>query len=258
MTAGTDAIWKHVLDYVNFTGENNFTISAKQIKASGKTWLGKDNQFEPRILAYQPSSLSRPQCFKDHNICILPIRNGLYILTKTSLYQRLDYNTGSEVIPIQRNTSSQMLSMGESEASHISNLRYSGVFERPELLGEEIKFGPLLNGRHRCSMEVQLDGITHNIEGVQFETDSCYETTNRILIVEAKNIPKEIDSFNIRQLYNPFRVVHDHMSEENRKEIICIFVHKLKSTTHVWKYTFEDPKRIDSIKLKGHYMYCLR
>jgi hypothetical protein len=164
----------------------------------------------------------------------------------------LDYSSLAPVI-ISRDKSSLVLGIGDSETSIIDNLRYTGVFERPELLGESITHGPLLNGRHRITMQMKLGNQDININGVQFETDSCYESMNKILIIEGKSSPTIIDSFNIRQIYFPFREI-DRVTS-GKKEIICIFLHNLNGIIHIWKYGFSDKNKMDSIEVKGHYTY---
>jgi hypothetical protein len=61
-----------------------------------------------------------------------------------------------------------------------------------------------------------------------------------------------IDSFNIRQLYFPFREI---LKVASKKEIISLFIHDYKGVIHVWKYSFADYNQFDSIRLDGHYMY---
>lgn len=244
--------WEHILESLSYKNEDNFIVTAEHIKKCGKTWKGSANQFEPRLLAYQTSSESRPPIFKKLGLCILPIKNGTYMLCKNNLYCSLDYS-GDKVIPIDRDKSSVILSIGGSETSLIDNLKYSGVFEREEILGEKITHGPMLNGRHRCNLDMLLGDKKISIAGVQYETDSCFESAHKVLIIEGKSSTKEIDSFNIRQLYFPFRECYKHAKD--KKDIVCIFVHELKKITHIWKYTFKEPDRMDSIELCGHYMY---
>ena len=61
-----------------------------------------------------------------------------------------------------------------------------------------------------------------NVEGVQYETDSCYETDNKILLIEGKS--GNPDTFNIRQLYFPYRSIYDSIGD--KKEIICLLQNK--------------------------------
>jgi hypothetical protein len=244
--------WEHILNVLKYTNQDVFTVTADQIKECKNSWKGKANQFEPRLLCYQTSANHRSEIFKKNGIYILPIKNGTYLLCKMNTYMSLDYSSLAPVI-ISRDKSSLVLGIGDSETSIIDNLRYTGVFERPELLGEPITHGPLLNGRHRITMEMKLGNQDISINGVQFETDSCYESRNKILIIEGKSSATTIDSFNIRQLYFPFREVYRVTS--GKKEIICVFIHNLNGIIHIWKYGFSDINKMDSIEVKGHYTY---
>lgn len=244
--------WKHILESIGYVA-GEVILSAEKIKQCGKTWKGAANQFEPRLLAYQTSSASRPVIFQEKGLFILPIQNGTYLLTKTNVYQSLTYM--AKPLNIPKDSSSLILGLGYSETSNIDNLRYAGVFERPEILGEKITHGPLLNGRHRCSLDFFLSDQKISVKGVQYETDACYESQNKILIIEGKSSNKQIDSFNIRQLYFPFREVLRVAS--SKKEVVCIFVHNLNGINYIWKYGFSDSQKMDSIRLEGQYAYQL-
>ncbi len=245
--------WNHILQVIKYTNQDSLEVSADTMKDCKKSWKGGANQFEPRLLAYQTSAAARPDIFKKLGLCILPIRNGTYLLTKKNIYKSLDYKA-SHPISIPRNKESFILTIGNSETSLIDNLRYSGVFERPEILNEPILFGPLLNGRHRMDMSMKLQGLDVRIQGVQYEVDSCFETKNKILIIEGKSGTKPIDSFNIRQLYFPYRAVKSVINE--KKEIVCAFLHQLGKNIHIWTYTFEDPSEMLSIKETGHFVFA--
>ena len=247
-------IWNHILTERKYDKETSFIITADDIKNCNKTWKGKACQFEPRLLCYQTSLSQRPDIFKKKGLYILPIKNGTYMITTNNIFKTLDYTIDEkDIITINKDKSSLILSIGNSETSLIDNLRYSGIFERDEILGEPITHGPMLNGRHRCSMKIKLGKDDVDIEGVQYETDSCFESKNKILIIEGKSSSKKICSFNIRQLYFPFRVIED--INKNKKEIISLFIHNVDDNIHIWKYTFPEVNRLDNIKLLGHYVY---
>jgi hypothetical protein len=245
--------WSHILNFINYNEEEYFIISADDIKKSRQSWNGKDNQFEPRILAYQQFASSRPTIFKKKNLNLLPIENGKYILTKKNIYKNILYDDNIPINLIEKNEKSVVLKIGKSETSLIDNLRYSGVFERPEILGEKILYGPLLNGRHRCHLSIKLDDKPIDIKGVQYEVDSCYETENKILIIEGKSYTNNIDSFNIRQLFFPFRELKNKVG--NQKEIMCMFLHELDSIVNIWTFNFTDPDNMLSIIQTGYFRY---
>jgi hypothetical protein len=147
-----------------------------------------------------------------------------------------------------------LLGMGNSETSMIDNLQNSGVFESNEILGETVH-GPFMNGRHYCpSFNIELGKTNTCITGCQYEIDACYESKHKILIVEAKS--QQVSSFNIRQLYYPWRTLYESMKTKKvHKEIICAFIHKRSDIIHLWKYIFTNPENINSISCIGHYMY---
>jgi len=248
--------WEHILNCQQISdiyNSNDIVITSKQIKECKTTWTGPvTQQFEPRLLAYQITADTRPAIFRKYGISILPVRNGQYMLTKNKIYQPLDYSP-VEVVMLTVDTTSLLLSIGESESSLIDRLRYSGVFEREEFLNEPITHGSLLNGRHRCSFDMQLGETSYSIKGVQYEIDSCFESENKILIIECKNTNSPFDSFNIRQLYFPYREILEKTL--GKKEIICLFIHNCMNVVHIWKYGFEVSARMDSIVLLGHYMF---
>jgi len=246
--------WAHILKCISYDGTNETTISSGQIKDAGKTWKGRKSQFEPRLLCKQDTYEKRPEIFKRYGICILSIANGLYLLTKTNIYHTLLYNNISGIIEINKNTSSLLLKMGNSEMSMIDNLRYSGLFESSEYLNEPILFGSLLNGRHRCNFKTILGEKEINVSGSQYETDSCYESQNKILLIEGKG--GNNGSFNIRQLYYPFRSIYDIV--QNKKEIIPIYINTdSRKIIHIWKFVFTNPLELTSITCVSYNKYEL-
>lgn len=245
--------WSHIFKFVSYDGQNEITISSDQIKNAGKTWKGRKSQFEPRLLCKQDTFEKRPEIFKKYGICILSIANGIYLLTKTNIYHTLLYSE-TNIVEIQKNKISLLLHLGNSEMSMIDNLRYSGLFERPEYLNEPILFGSLLNGRHRCTFKTMLKENEISVSGSQYETDSCYESENKILLIEGKGGTNE--SFNIRQLYYPFRSIYDLV--QDRKEIIPIYINTdNQKIIHIWKFVFTNPLELTSIKCVSYIKYKL-
>ena len=260
--------WTHIFNHCGYNGDSEFVITSKMIKEAGKTWNGeKQSQFEPRLLCKQDTYEKRPDIFKKHGLCILSVKNGEYLLTKTNIYHTLDYNhsngtstngtstnSNNDIIKLTKNNNSLVLQIGHSETSVIDNLRYSGLFETTNYLGEPIQFGPLLNGRHRCSFTTKLDDKDIKIEGSQYETDSCYESENKILLIEGKGGHNE--SFNIRQLYYPYRSIYDRVLDQ--KQIIPLYINTDKnSVIHIWSFTFVNPLDMTSIKCSSFKKYML-
>jgi len=243
-------IWEHIINSNNIDLNKDYsTLTSKDIKKCKKTWKGKENQFEPRLLCKMDTSKSRPQCFKDNNISMLSTKNGTYALFKHNIYIPLiEYQSVPNIIT--NKTNSLILDIGESETSMLDKLKYNGIFD--DIIGEKINYGPLLGGRHRCNFNTTINNKRIEIKGSQYETDGCYETDNYVCIVEAKSI--ECVDFNIRQLYYPFREVYKKVG--NKKKIICLFIYKNKQNIiHIHKFKWNNIDEILDIVNIGYYQY---
>lgn len=246
-------VWEHILNEKKYKDEESIIVSATFIKSCKASYKGsKESQFEPRLLAYYCSFNSLPNSLKNRGLSMLPIKNGEYLLGKFNVYFTLNYNNGKN-FKVKKNINSLLMSIGDSEMSELAILRYSGVFERDEILGETIQFGPLLSGRHRCSFNMNILKKEIHINGVQYEVDSAYETENKILLIECKKDNKQLDSFNIKQLYYPYRQIKDKIG--NKKQIICAFIHSLKGVNHIWLFEFKDDMNMNSINQTNHFTY---
>ena len=245
--------WLHILTTCCPDAVYPRIITAKQMKDCRLTWTGKPNQFEPRLLAKMDCLEKTPDVFRFYGINIISSTNSSYLLTSSNIYEKLEYNKDVDVKPIYRNKSSVILSIGDSESSFIDNLRYSGLFESETYLNEPITHGPLLSGRHRCSFNTKIQDTTITTQGVQFETDGCYESEHKILLIEAKSMA--VNNFNIRQLYFPYRTLYEET--KGKKEIISIFISKDKKTGifHIWNFIFENALVMSSIKCVGYNKY---
>jgi hypothetical protein len=249
-TNSTEDIWKHIITINNIDLNNHLsTITSTDIKNSKKTWKGKENQFEPRLLCKMDNSHLRPKIFINNNICIFSIKNGTYALIKENIYIPLvKYLYVPNIITKKNN--SLVLNIGKSETSMLDKMYYNNILN--DIIGEQINYGPLLGGRHRCTFNTIIGSESIKIQGSQYEIDGCYETENFVCIVEAKSI--ECDDFNIRQLYYPFREVHKTIGD--KKQIICLFIYKdKKNIIHIHKYKWNNYERMLDIENIGYYQY---
>jgi hypothetical protein len=245
-------IWEHIIANTNIDLTNPLSIlTSANIKNSSNTWTGKKNQFEPRLLCKMDTSRSRPEIFIANNICILSVKNGTYALIKENIYVPLvKYD---HVLPtaITKKHDSLILDIGESETSMLDKLYYNHILD--DIIGETIKYGPMLGGRHRCNFDTIVGSESMQIQGSQYETDGCYETDNYVCIVEAKSV--QCDDFNVRQLYYPFREVHKKVG--GNKKIICLFIYKDKNKIiHVNKFKWNNPEIMLDVENIGYYKYC--
>jgi hypothetical protein len=245
-----DIIWEHIISINNVDLTRHLSIlTSNDIKESKKTWKGKENQFEPRLLCKMDSSHLRPKIFISNNICILSIENGKYALIKENIYIPLIKYSGCPNI-ITNKSNSLVLDIGESETSMLDKMYYNNVLD--DIIGEKINYGPLLGGRHRCNFDTFIGSETIKIQGSQYETDGCYETENFVCIVEAKSI--DCDNFNIRQLYYPYREVYKKVGD--KKQIICLFIYKdKKNIIHIHKFKWNNYEKMLDIENIGYYQY---
>tara|TARA_Y100000389_G_scaffold196556_1_gene229683 strand:+ start:13125 stop:13892 length:768 start_codon:yes stop_codon:yes gene_type:complete len=245
-------IWNHIININNIDLNVNLSIlTASQIKDSKDSWTGENNQFEPRLLCKIDKKESRPQVFIDNNICILSIKNGTYALIKEDIYIPLPKYFGP-TNKISNESNSLILDIGESETTMLDKLYYTNTLSN--IIGEKIKYGPLLGGRHRCNFRTIIGKDEVEINGSQYETDGCYETDNYICIVEAKSI--NCNDFNIRQLYYPYREVYKKVKD--KKQIICLFIHKDKKDKdiiHIHKFRWNDYRIMMDIIHLDYYQY---
>jgi len=243
-------VWGHIFEECKIDVSKDLQyITSTQIKNCKKTWTGKNNQFEPRLLCKMDTSCSRPNILKKNGLYMLSVKNGTYLLTKKDIYIPLQTFT---CVPnrIIKKHDSLLLDIGDSESSMLDNMLYNGTLD--DIIGEKVNQGPLLGGRHRCSFETSLGGDALEISGSQYETDGCYETDNYVCIVEAKSI--YCKDFNIRQLYYPFREVHKKVGD--KKTIIALFIYKDKGQRiHIHKFRWGNYTNMLDIENIGYFEY---
>ncbi len=254
-----DSSWRYIFKELSYDGESELRITADMIKEIGKKAPANiKSQFEPRLLCYQDSFENRPNVFKEKNLFILAIKNGIYMIVKNNIYFNLSYDTEEPIIQIKRNVEfDDVLDIGNSENSLLDNLLVSKVYEREELIGEPLYPRNLLGGRHYTkSFDMKIHEKELQVNSVQYETDGCYISDHYIVLIECKN--KRPESFNIRQFYYSYRTIFDNLvKRKSERKMICLFVGADKGITYIWKFTFEDPKVLTSMKCKSLHRYCL-
>lgn len=250
-----DDVWEHILKVlaikISTIATEEVLITSKQMncKEIKESWMGRNEQFEARLLAKMDNSESRPKCFKENGIYLLAIKNGTYRLINENIYIPL-INYPVPPILVEKKSDCLLLGLGNSETSMLDFLRYTGCLD--SIIGEPIRYGPLLGGRHRCNFHTKLGNIDLSMKGVQYETDAAYETENYICIVEAKSI--YCTDFNIRQLYIPYREVYNLIGK--KKIIICLFIYKdSNGIIFVHKYQWKNPLQMMDIEHIGFSKY---
>lgn len=117
--------------------------------------------------------------------------------------------------------------------------------------------------RTKTNLEYFIGKQKIKLEKIQIEIDLTIEYKGIIGIFEAKNgMPK---NFSIYQIYHPFLYYHHAKNNPNVKgkikDIFCIYVvrkqEKKFDSIKLWKYTFDKPNKMNSIKLIDAKQYNL-
>jgi len=242
----SDASWELIFQKLGGKTHNfkkkPLAVSASQIKEAVKTQV-KTGETEVRILCKQDTRESRPQCFKDRGLFLLPVKNGHYVIIEGEGYIDIKRH---EAAPINYEskldfelTSSQV---GNSEMQHLDKAYATSILRT---FVEDTSLVLTIRGR-KFTPEFTFTAGTHRHEitaaSVQTEVDGGYEGKNQIVLVEAKNT--NTSNTIIRQLYYPMR----QWSICGKPVKLVFFEHRNEIST-LSEYIFEDTNDYQSIKL---------
>ncbi|PIE36150.1 hypothetical protein CSA56_01330 [candidate division KSB3 bacterium] len=218
-----DRAWQQVFERTSLLSQLETTgyayISAHELKTFG--------QREPRLMAKQDTLHSRPAIFRQHQLAILPVENGQYVIFRDRAHKSyfnltsvLDdmpkelYTSAHDLYSFDTYPSNQRLSESQAiDFSYVSLLLHT--FLKEEQLHLTLR-GRLRSGNFHFTLPDSQANI--NVSGVQIEVDSGYESHKKIYLIEAK-VGKR-DDFHIRQLFYPYL----EWSQRSRKEIVPIFL----------------------------------
>lgn len=212
-----------------------FEISSKQI-----------NKYrESRLMTKFDHQANLPELFKKNKLSILPLTRGSYIIGKFTAYEELKYekqiaNTVNFPEEIQSIDPSNIYS--ESVALNAAHL--CGMID--ELLQEQSVL--TVSGRMSTEcFEFSINGLQGKtpvkVNNSQCEIDGGYESANKLLLLEAKNIAPT--DFLIRQLYYPFRL----WTNKTQKQVIPAYMTFSNDVFTFFIYQFENLNEYNSLKL---------
>lgn len=249
MTPSTNTSWEtlfarhHIAEHVAQYG--SFRIDAREINTVR----------EARLMAKFDVAQSLPAIFRHHQLSILPISRGSYVIGPFEAYQRIDYQR----FPIARPLSIPHLDTLDSsdihsEAEAIRVLQLSGALHEVCAARE---LYPTLQGRRgsgQFDFTIACTGqppqqITVN--NAQIEIDAGFETATHVYICEAKN--QLVHDLLVRQLYYPYRFV----AQRSRKTIVPISIIYNNFTFYITRYTVSNPHDYNSLVSTTCYSYTL-
>ncbi|BAW16885.1 hypothetical protein SITYG_09020 [Streptococcus intermedius] len=246
--------WQELIDKHDILAEisNNgfFKISASQIKEVK----------EPRLMAKWDSSEQLPESLKKNKINILPDSRSSYVLSDFLLYQELPKmvehvkNMAKVELPDLQTIDVNNIT---SKANTINVLQISGILEDfLELDSDDVLFSTF-NGRMssgKFDFEVDTSRqiqIKVEVDRAQIEIDGGFESSQSIVILEAKNVLHE--DFHIRQLYYPYRLWESKVDKPIRL-IFSIYTNKI---FRLMEYRFRGKENYSSIELVRTKNYSL-
>jgi len=217
-------------------------ISAETIK--------KETGMEPRLMAKFDTTGDLPPVFRDNKTFLLPVSNGKYVVVKGEGYHELEEPPAKiedfrSDIPFDLKSTKQ----GRGEMQYIDYAYNTGLISH--FTGIENLFltvrGRKFSGRfsfHAGDVEIP------EVSSVQMEIDAGYEGKNNLIIIEAKvGMPS---SFNIRQLYYPFRHFTQAIPGKKVRPVFLIYKKDKRERNggvyYLYEYKFSDVHNYNSIE----------
>lgn len=220
----------------NIKANNYFEITSTQI-----------NEFrQARLMTKFDQKNNLPYLFSDNQLSILPVTRGNYIIGRFNTYEEVKYNSKIETVSFSIPSFIESIDTDNiySEATALNTVFASKVIN--EILEEEAV--QTISGRMGTG-EFSFDINSHHgpfhidVKNSQCEIDAGFESLNKLLLLEAKNF--KIDSFNIRQLYYPYRLWKGKVN----KEIVPAFFTFSNDIFSFFIYKFNDTNNYNSLEL---------
>ena len=218
-----------------------FLISAQQIKISCQNFK-TTHEKEVRILCKQDTRESRPKVFRDNNLFLLPVKNGLYNIIKGEGY--------FDIPPITKalteyksnlNFTLDTSKIGDSEMQHLDCAYASSIIRT--FMNDNSLVLTIRGRKYTPTFDFSINNQKIKVQSVQTEVDAGYEGEDKVVLIEAKR--SSATNVIIRQLYYPFRQWQVH----TKKKVIPLFFQKDDNddTYSIWEFRFKDVNDYNSI-----------
>lgn len=231
-----------ILDRVDRDGQ--FQISASQIKEFR----------EPRLMTKFDHRVNLPAIFRKHNLAILPVTRGDYVISSFSAYQDFEAPEAEvQRISVPAHLQSLMPKFLVSEAIALNCANACGIlsdFLEDEALVPTVS-GRMSSGGFGFRIDTALGPKTVSVDHAQIEIDAAYEGLRCLSLFEAKRDLS--DDFLIRQLYYPFRVWSGRVT----KPVKTVFLIFSNGVFYLYQYQFEEPGYYNSLRLVKQKNYVI-
>ena len=199
-----------------------------------------------------------PKPLKKRNISLLPLKNrGDYALVKGDMFTDIAYNQSSK-----KWNNTQKLELATlngdriGEQKYISKALWTGILSDFLNIDKTDIYQTIGGREYTKPFEYSLNNNRLEVESVQIEIDAGFEIPSRkeIVILEAKKRSRDkLKSFNIRQLYYPYRQYQKKFPEHTIRTIF--FLHDEEDQYNLWEYEFQDSHKMDTISCKKSTTY---
>ncbi len=216
--------------------ENGFVyINAVDMKSLGER--------EPRLMAKHDTIAVTPKIFRDNNLSLFPVRNGVYVVFKDHTH-RTYYDIPPQIYsaqPIAHNSSVDLASFdaypGDQRLNESQAIDFGYISRLLHQFTGESTLNLAIRGRsYSGEFSFRLPDVEHcaEVSSVQIEIDAGYESENSIYLIEAK-VGRRSD-FHIRQLYYPYL----EWSRRSNKRIVPIFLAFTNGKYYLTEFAFSD------------------
>jgi hypothetical protein len=209
-------------------------VTAKEVKEMAHK--------EPRLMAKMDTVEDMPRVFRDNGLFLLPVSRTKYAIVKGDGFHVLEEAAKPSVHRTQFRFPTSIEGV-RSEGAFLDYALSSGVLG--EFTGHERLYLVARGRRTTPSFRFDFFNTELQVDGAQLELDGGYESLEgeTMISVEAKiGVPS---SFNIRQLYYPFRTFGLKKPVRN-----VFFVYEPSSRAYMfWEYEFVPQDRYERIRL---------
>ena len=229
-----------ILDH-DFTA-SPYILRSQQIKTACQDFQ-RTSEKEVRILCKQDSREDRPEVFRQNDLFLLPVRNGVYAVVQGEGYVDIPQIT-SPPTPYRSSLAfmPDTSQVGDSEMQHL-DYAYASSLIRTFMQDDSLVL--TIRGR-KYSPEISFIAGAHKnritAKSVQTEVDAGYEGGGQVVLIEAKN--SSTHNIIIRQLYFPFR----QWSEHTDKPVHLLFFEKRDAHYGIWRFVFDKIDDYNSIR----------
>jgi hypothetical protein len=247
-----DICWEQIFSDLSIAKKvkqsGTFEITADQIKSYHR---------EPRLMTKFDQSSNLPKIFRDHDLSILPITRGRYVIGNFNTYEVLTKpEKRGKPTKINFPSTIQTIDFKDiySESIALNCASICGMIDK--IINEKAEL--TVSGRMSTStFDFNIHDLSKvtkhhlSVENSQCEIDGGYESSNNFIIIEAKNFFP--DDFIIRQLYYPYRL----WASKINKRIVPVLMLYSNDIFSFYVFQFQDIADYNSITLTGEYHFKL-